>query len=245
LFNYEEIKRLLKAPYEEKLELANRCIAEVLQQSKKPCVAFSGGKNSLVLLHLVLQQKKDIIVLFNNTTNEFPETVKYVRELGKQWNLNLCEVRPKMTFWQVVEKFGFPHISRYQYGEPRCCVILKKAPAERFYRRNGIDAVFTGISTSESRVRRVHIAHNGMIYKSKTTIRGYPLAFFTDEDTWRYIREHDLPVNPVYEKYKVKRIGCMVCTNYFGWEEELERINPRLYKFVMEKMGRELLTTYI
>jgi len=225
-------------PYEKKLELAKFCIDEALKNSKRPCVAFSGGKNSLVVLHMVLQKKPDVMVVFNNTTNEMAETLKYVRWLAKEWNLNFHEIRPETNFWRVVERYGFPHHNRYYNKEPKCCYYLKTKPADKFYREKEVDCVFTGISAYESRVRKLWAAKQGMLYKSKHYLKAYPVIFWNEKDIWRYISEHGLPVNPAYEKYGIDRIGCIACTGFIGWQEKMLKINPRLYRFVMRKMGQ-------
>jgi len=247
-------------PYEEKLEVANKVIQEALSRSKRPCVAFSGGKNSLVVLHLVLQHKPDVIVNFNNTTNEYPETVKYVRWLAKEWNLNFYEVKPKTTFWKVVKEHGFPKLvtrtwERHRTPEPKCCHLLKTQPISEFYKRKHIDCYFTGISAFESRARKFRIAKVGLItevthvgHSSKlhhSTISAYPVGLWTDLDIYRYIEENKLPLNPAYEKYGVERTGCMFCTNHIGWQKRIARNHPRMYRKILRMMGQSSLEDFV
>jgi len=231
-------------PYEKKLDIAQFTVETALNKAKRPCVAFSGGKNSLVVLHMVLQHKSDVMVLFNNTTNEMPETLKYVRWLAKEWNLNLYEVRPETNYWKVVEKYGFPHHNRW-YKKAKCCYYLKEKPAKNFYIKNEVDCIFTGISGVESRVRKINTAKRGFLYTvkldDKRVLKANPLAVWTDRDVWRYIEENNLPVNPAYEKYDLDRTGCIACTGFIGWQEKMRRINPRLYEYVMRKMGQTTL----
>lgn len=227
--------------YEKKIELAQFCIDSALKTSKRQCVAFSGGKNSLVVLHMVLQKKNDVIVLFNNTTNEMPETLKYVRWLAKEWKLNFYEVKPETNFWKIVDKYGFPHHRRYYNKKPKCCYYLKIKPAEAFYKEHGVDCVFTGISAYESRVRKICAVKQGMLYKNKKYLKAYPIIFWSDDDVWKYIEENNLPVNPAYKKYKINRIGCIACTGFINWQKKMQKINPRLYEYVMRKMGQSLI----
>jgi len=48
-----------------------------------------------------------------------------------------------------------------------------------------------------------------------------------------------------WEKYGINRIGCMLCTGYLNWKEQMRRINPTLYRKVMHMMGETVLDDYI
>ena len=237
---------LLNLDYSRKIELSNSIVAQALQQCNNPAVSFSGGKNSLVVLHMVLQYKPDIPVIFVNTTNEFADTVKYVRNLAKKWNLNLYELRPRWNFWKVVKLFGFPPESRYRYGEPHCCYILKIEPILRIYKQERFDANFTGLSAFESHTRMVNFLTKGVMFKTKYIGGRYwlpfkilsvkPIYFWNEAEVWKYIEENELPVNPVYEKHDMDRCGCRLCTGHKGWREQIKKISPRLYEYVLRKI---------
>lgn len=72
-------------------------------------ISFSGGKDSTVLLHLARRIYPNIKAMFIKTGNEFPEICKFVSSFD-----NVDIVRPKMTFKQVIEKYGFPLVSKEQ-----------------------------------------------------------------------------------------------------------------------------------
>jgi len=72
-------------------------------------VAFSGGKDSTVLLHIVRQMFPDVPAVFNNTGLELPEIVRFVRSFD-----NVIELRPRMPFHKVIEKYGWPVVSKEQ-----------------------------------------------------------------------------------------------------------------------------------
>lgn len=72
-------------------------------------VAFSGGKDSTVLLHMVRSLFPDVVGVFNNTGLEWPEVVKFVRATD-----NVIELRPKIPFHKVITKYGMPVVSKEQ-----------------------------------------------------------------------------------------------------------------------------------
>jgi 3'-phosphoadenosine 5'-phosphosulfate sulfotransferase (PAPS reductase)/FAD synthetase len=71
-------------------------------------VSFSGGKDSTVLLSLVKLIKPNIKIVFFNTTNEFPEIYKFIKEF------NCITIQPEINLKKVIEKYGFPLISKEQ-----------------------------------------------------------------------------------------------------------------------------------
>lgn len=76
-------------------------------QNGKVYVAFSGGKDSTVLLHLVRSLYPDTVAVFSNTTNEFLEILEFVKRVD-----NLVTVHPKIPFTETVKLFGFPLVSK-------------------------------------------------------------------------------------------------------------------------------------
>lgn len=70
-------------------------------------VSFSGGKDSTVLLHIVRQIYPDMRAVFVDTGLEYPE----IREFVKTFE-NVEWLKPTMTFKQVIEKYGYPFISK-------------------------------------------------------------------------------------------------------------------------------------
>lgn len=90
-------------------------IETFLSRTNGQCyVAFSGGKDSTVLLDLVRIIDKDIPAVFVNTGNEWPDIIKFVRHLKNDKGYNIVELHPKMTPRAVWEKFGFPLVSKAQ-----------------------------------------------------------------------------------------------------------------------------------
>lgn len=111
-YSYKELQDLqsLDLPY--KIAWANERIETALASLSLPALAFSAGKDSTVLLHLLRQYSPDIVVIYGNTTIEFPECVKFARWLRDEWQLNFYEARPEVTFWWVVDEYGWPLLGK-------------------------------------------------------------------------------------------------------------------------------------
>ena len=75
-------------------------------------VGFSGGKDSTVLLDLCRIIKPDIKAVFCNTGNEYPDIVRFVRELKATDGYNVEIIYPKLKPREVLKKYGFPLISK-------------------------------------------------------------------------------------------------------------------------------------
>ena len=70
-------------------------------------VSFSGGKDSTVLLHIARSIYPDMKALFVDTGLEYPE----IRDFVKTFD-NVDIVKPRLNFKQVIEKYGYPFISK-------------------------------------------------------------------------------------------------------------------------------------
>ncbi len=73
----------------------------------KVYVSFSGGKDSTVLLHIARGIFPEMKAMFLDTGLEYPE----IRDFVKTYD-NVDWVRPKMSFKQVIEKYGYPVIGK-------------------------------------------------------------------------------------------------------------------------------------
>lgn len=70
----------------------------------RQCVCvISGGKDSTVLLHIVRELYPDVPAVFVDTGLEYPEIKAFVKTFD-----NVTILRPKMSFRQVIEKYGYP-----------------------------------------------------------------------------------------------------------------------------------------
>lgn len=195
----------------------------------KVVVAFSGGKDSLVTLHLALHIiDPNITVIYSNTTVEFPDTVRYVQDLAKQWNLNLKIVSSSKPFFKAVREQGWAsHENRW------CCRPYKEEPALQFMKENGIIAEITGTTRTESIYRR-SLTPIKMPKKEPFLIRINPIYDWNQWEVWRYIKWKKIPYNPLYGR-GYRRIGCWCCPlNGPSHYKRLKKTHPKLFHFLEE-----------
>lgn len=77
----------------------------------KVYISFSGGKDSTVLFHLARRLYPNILGVFSNTGNEYPEIIQFVKEQIRG-GYNVQIIRPKLTPRQVWAQYGFPLVSK-------------------------------------------------------------------------------------------------------------------------------------
>jgi phosphoadenosine phosphosulfate reductase len=238
------IRAEVEKPFQEKLEKARHLIK--LYANRNACVSCSFGKDSMVVLYLAREVNPSIPVIFNNTGVEYPETLTFKEQLKQEWNLNLIETKPEISFWQVLEKIRTRKeiLDDGRKHSNQCCYALKHKPFRNIIRQYGFSYTFTGITVLESRHRMFTACEKGMEYYSRKDgiTKIHPILYWTPEEVWRFIEENSIPVNPAYQKYKIDRIGCIPCTSHKGWREQLAKVNPKMYQLVQERFfGQKLL----
>ena len=235
----------------EPTELVKKAVGEF---GDSLAVSCSFGSCSVVVLHMALQIKPDIKVVFNNTGVQYAETYAYRDLLVKEWNLNLIETKPTKSFWNCVKEYGFPlNRLRYKYKaskyhKPECCIYTKELPMGKACKKYGIKASLTGLRATESGVRMFTISQRGMYYHTKRwgdMWRLHPIAFWNHKQVWEYLGRFELPINEVYTKLGLPRSGCMPCTGFIGWEKQLAKTNVRMYRYVQKLRGVSLLDDFL
>ena len=156
-------------------------------------LAFSGGKDSSVILALAKMAAVKYDAHYNMTTIDPPELVHFIK---RQHTEVIFEV-PKMPFLTRMAQRGFPQRQRRW-----CC--------EEYKEQGGSGRkVVTGIRAAESpkRARRKMVES---CYKDTTKMYVNPIIDWTDNDVWEFIRQYNIPYCKLYDE-GFKRIGCLFC----------------------------------
>ncbi|MBR4414806.1 MAG: phosphoadenosine phosphosulfate reductase family protein [Aeriscardovia sp.] len=104
-----ELRQLQKLPLDEKVKRTQVRIKQWVEHYgiDHVYVSFSGGKDSSVLMDIARKMYPDIKAVFLDTSLEFPELRDFVKRFD-----NVEYIKPKMNFRQVIEKYGYPVISK-------------------------------------------------------------------------------------------------------------------------------------
>lgn len=106
----EELRYKQSKPLSEKIEMS-QCVIETWWKhwNEQVYISFSGGKDSTVLLHLIRSIFPDIPAVFCDTGLEYPELKDHVKSFD-----NVTIIRPKMSYRQVIDIYGYPVVSKEQ-----------------------------------------------------------------------------------------------------------------------------------
>jgi phosphoadenosine phosphosulfate reductase len=172
-----------------------------------------------VLLHMAYQIDPNIR-MFSVDTGRLPsETFELIEQMYERYpKLQLDLLSPKAPPVNAMVKKHGPNLF-YKSVENRllCCQVRKVIPLQQHLA--GLDAWITGLRRDQwatrSDIRKVEIDHDhGAIVKFN------PLAEWSEEDVWDYVKEHDLPYNSLYDKGYTS-IGCAPCTRATQKGEDL------------------------
>ena len=157
------------------VDKTDRFINWALNQVTKPYVACSFGKDSAVMLHLILKHQPNIDVRFIRWHNE-TEFIDNYDDIIKEWkDINLTQIEFKR------ESLSDKRIDRYD-------VV-------------GYDSFFVGLRQEESVARRITLKKHGKFYKNKSElIRISPLSEWKESHVAAYILSEKLPVLNTYIK---------------------------------------------
>jgi phosphoadenosine phosphosulfate reductase len=151
------------------------------------------------------------ITIFSVDTGRLPqETHDLIAQLRDKYpGLNLELVKPEPVYVErMVTRKGLDLFKNSVEDRLLCCNIRKVQPLTKVL--DGLDAWITGLRRDQwatrTNIRKVEIDHDhGAIVKLN------PLAEWTKDEVWDYVRENDVPTHPLYEQGYTS-IGCAPCT---------------------------------
>ena len=185
-----------------KIERAVRLLQSVAPTDGSPVeVAYSGGKDSDVILELTKMAGIPYRAIYKNTTIDPPGTIAHAKANGVEM------LKPKKNFFELVAANGFPNrFSRH------CCRFLKEYKV--------LKKAVMGVRKAESTKRAARYTEptECRFYGSKKehVEAIYPILEWSDEDVVEFINERGIKLHPLYYREDgtidpKRRLGCMAC----------------------------------
>ncbi len=168
-------------------------------KGNKNICAFSDGKDSIVLYHLMKRSGIEFIPIYSPPSVDPPEVRYHIQKHYPEIYIQPYEKSKdgqEITMWYLLSHRALPPTRRMRY----CCDVLKERTGEEG------DTVYIGVRGTESKDRKKLGAVT--FYKGKNMIR--PIFNWTDEEIWSYIIKNNLQYNPLYDQ-GWNRIGCIGC----------------------------------
>lgn len=189
------------------------------QQYNEPVeIAYSGGKDSDVILELAKMSSINFVAVYKNTTIDPPGTIQHVRENGVQIR------QPRESFFQLVKKHGFPSF-RFRY----CCQYLKEYKI--------LNTAVWGVRAEESpaRKKRYKEANFCKVYSTHQKVNVFvPIFDWTLDDVKNFTLSRKIKLAPNYYNNGVidfnRRLGCLGCPLQYNRGIEDFKKNPAFLK---------------
>jgi phosphoadenosine phosphosulfate reductase len=164
----------------------------------------SFGPSGLVILDHLLHSKPALRVLSIDTDFLFTETYILWEQIEKHYGISIEAVRTPISPSEQDRQFG-PAL--WETHPDACCNLRKVKPMA--VALVGLDAWYTGIRRDQGGARASTrlVAWDTRYDLFKLS----PLATWTREQVWDYIRRHDLPYNSLHDRGYTS-IGCTHCT---------------------------------
>lgn len=176
-------------------------------------VAWTGGKDSTVVLHLWREFLKEralldtygLVAVSIDTGVKFPEVTAFRDKLATAWGVQLVIARPV-----------FPMPEEELAQDPAaCCAALKIAPLQKALEDMDVGVLFTGLRADEhpSRKERALVEERD----APPHVQCNPILEWSEMDVWSWIMDKGLPYCSLYMQ-GYRSLGCMPCTTPPGQE---------------------------
>jgi phosphoadenosine phosphosulfate reductase len=189
-------KRLnTNADLKKKVEKSIKTIKDSLKKypADKIAIAWTGGKDSTVLLHLIklaFNGKVPFKVIFNDSTMEFDEIYKFIEKIEKDWNLNLITIKHSKKELREFED------TKDRERQKELSRLMKITAINSVVKKYKLKAFIAGIRWDEHESR----SKEKYFSKRKDHDRIHPILHFTEKDIWDYIHHFGVPYVNLYSK---------------------------------------------
>lgn len=225
-------------------------LREVAGQFEKPALLFSGGKDSITLVHLALKAfrpgKFPFPLVHIDTGHNFEETITYrddmIARIGEK--LIVGHVQDSIDQGKVIEQKGknasrnplqtttlLDTIAKYGFD---ACIGGARRDEEKARAKERIFSVRDEFGQWDPKRQRPELwdIYNGEIHKGEN-VRVFPISNWTELDVWNYIRRENIPLPTIYFAHQrdcITRNGQLMAASPFlnmDADDVIERKNVR------------------
>ena len=208
LFKIDSIEQMR----DDAVEFIRECCAETV-----PLVLTSGGKDSIVITHLMKLSGISFKLQSTLTGIDPPQLIRFIRKHYPECSF----VRPHQSFWHLITTHNPP--AGTGRGIKWCCTKIKENPSKK----TPIKTRLLGIRAEESPARAKYGCTN---YFQKTgETHHYPIFGWKRRHVWKFIKNYNLPYPKLYDQ-GFERLGCVVCPNHHGRHEPYRKRWPNHFK---------------
>lgn len=243
---YELLREDIERKEKESLIEAVKWIDRYHDTTYKTVVSVSGGKDSELTKHIIdkaydlLDYEKDYRLLAFNSTNETPQTYKYLKNYYGLTKKDI--ISPEKGWHKFIQEdkdyFLPTTLCRY------CCSTYKEGQMKKQYSSKENLLIILGMRKNESAKRSFYdfdlnkawVDHYKDLPKTKKLNvptnwkRFLPIVNFTDEEVWLYTIHNKLEINEMY-KMGFSRVGCLICPESSRYSSYLvEKYYPTYWK---------------
>ena len=170
-------------------------------------IASAFQSEGTVVMHMAAQIRPGLPVLFLETGYQFAETLAFKEQMAERLGLNVVDLVGEYTVAQQAAEFG-PRL--FERDAEKCCDLNKVRPMIEALR--GYDAWITALRRDSSPTRaNAPFVDQYEIEPNRWMVKVNPMANWTHQQVWKYLKDNDLPHNPLYD-LGYSSIGCAPCT---------------------------------
>lgn len=238
--------------YLEQLEAESiHIFREIAAQFERPALLFSGGKDSITLVHLARKAfapgKIPFPLVHIDTGHNFPEALSYRDWLAEEVNAtltvrkvadtirqrNLTEPRGKFASRNWLQTYTLlDTIEEFQFD---ACIGGARRDEEKARAKERIFSVRDEFGQWNPKLQRPELwnIYNGRIQKGEN-VRVFPISNWTELDIWNYIRKENIPLPSIYfahERQVIEHEGQLVALSEFVQIDESDKILTRKVRY--------------
>lgn len=190
-------------------------LAFALESYEHIAISFSGAED-VVLIDMATKIRSNVGVFCLDTGRLHAQTYRYIEHVRQHYGITIDILFPdSVAVQELVSRKGL--FSFYEDNHQECCSIRKIGPLRK--KLLTLDAWVTGQRKDQSPGTRANIPviQDDKVFArpGDTLAKFNPLANWTQEQVWRYIRDNNVPYNSLHDQGYIS-IGCEPCTRPVG-----------------------------